>query len=448
MGERLVIIGGDAGGMAAATQARRTSQTLEIVAFERGADTSYSACGIPAVLGGEVFPLGALVAKTPDHFRKMNIDIRTRQLVTAVDFEARTVEVEDLVHRRHYKLGYDLLHFGTGATPARPELPGFDLSHVHGVQTLADAAGVLGFLEGRTLGDVVVVGGGYVGLEMAEAMIRRGARVTVVDASPEVMGTLDPDMGRLVARAMRMHGIAVRNDERVIGIDERAVHTDADGPGSAIPAELVILGLGVRPNAELAAAAGAELGVKGSIVVDRRQETSVEGVYAAGDCCQSIHLVSGRPVHVAVGTVANKMARVAGTNLAGGYATFAGVAGTAATRLCSTEIARTGLGEAEADHAAFDYVVGKVESTTKAGYFPGAEEMIVKLLAEKGSGRVLGAQIVGGPGSAKRIDTVVAALSARMDVDDLIGLDLAYAPFFSTVWDPLQIAARKAREAL
>ena len=211
-----------------------------------------------------------------------------------------------------------------------------------------------------------------------------------------------------------------------------------------MPADVVVLGLGVEPNSGLAADAGVRTGVHGAIAVDRRQRTSADGVWAAGDCCESHHLITGTQVYVALGTVANKQARVAGINIGGGYATFPGVVGTAITRLCALEIGRTGLTEAEATAAGFGYVVAKVESTTRAGYFPGSGPITVKLLAERGTGRVLGAQVFGSEGTAKRIDVLATAITARMTVEDVVDLDISYAPPFSPLWDPVQVAARQA----
>ena len=330
----------------------------------------------------------------------------------------------------------------TGAVPRRPDLPGQHLPHVHGVQTLGDAAALLDRVQAPESRPrrVVVVGSGYIGLEMAEAFVRTGAAVTVLEDNEEVMRTLDPDMGALVSRAMRDMGITVRTGEPAIAISEAAVHT----PDGEIPADLVVLGLGVLPNSGLAKEAGITTGTRDAIVVDRQQRTSVPGVWAAGDCCQSMHVVSGRPVHEALGTVANKQGRVAGINIAGGYATFPGVAGTAVTRICELEIGRTGLSEHEATEAGFAFVVSTVSTTTVAGYLPEAAPVTVKLLAEKGAGRVLGVQILGGKGAAKRVDVVAALFLAHGTADDLLGLDLGYAPPFSSVWDPLQVAARQA----
>jgi NADPH-dependent 2,4-dienoyl-CoA reductase/sulfur reductase-like enzyme len=382
-----------------------------------------------------------LVARTPQEFRNQHrIDVRLRHEAMRIDLDRREVEVRDHEHDRTIRLGFDQLLIGTGARPRRPDLPGIDGPDIYGVQTLDDGARLLQRVTDRPARTVVVVGGGYIGLEMAEAFVRRGAAVTVVERAPQVMRTLDDDMGALVSRAMRRHGIEVRCGTDTLGFEPGIVHTSAGD----LPADLVVLGLGVEPNSGLAGDAGIELGVRGAIRVDRRQRTSAEGVWAAGDCAESFHLVSGRPIHVALGTVANKHARVAGTNIGGGYATFPGVVGTAVSKICDTEVARTGLTEAEATRAGFEFHVAKIESTTRAGYYPGAAPITVKLLAERRSGRLLGAQLVGQEGAAKRIDVVAVARHARMDVEQMTALDLSYAPPFSPVWDPILVAARQA----
>ena len=446
MGDRLLVIGGDAAGMAAAMEVRRRAPDMEIVALEAGRWTSYSACGIPYVIGGTVRRLDDLVARTPDEFRAMRIDMRTEHQVTGLDLGTRKAEVRNRAHGRTFELGFDLLHVATGARPHRPDLPGIGLPHVHGVQTMADGARLLADMDRATDGQhrVVVVGSGYIGLEMAEAFVQRGSSVTVVEAGDEVMGTLDADLGGAVARAMRDLGITVRTGEEVTAVSEDAVHT----PMGELPADLVILGLGVMPDATLAAAAGVETGTAGAIVVDRQQRTSTPGVWSAGDCCQSTHLVSGRPVHQALGTVANKQGRVAGVNIGGGYATFPGVLGTAVTRICRLEIGRTGLSEREATAAGFSFVSATISTTTNSSYMPDAEAVTVKVLAEVGAGRLLGAQILGGHGAAKRVDVMAALLATGRTADDLASLDLGYAPPFSSVWDPLQVAARQVMARL
>ncbi|MET0729218.1 MAG: FAD-dependent oxidoreductase [Acidimicrobiales bacterium] len=440
MADRLVIIGGDAGGMAAAMQARRRQPYLQIVALERDAWTSYSACGIPYLVGGEIASFQDLIVRTPQDFRDQHrIDVRLQHEVLGIDHARREVEVRDLLHERTLRLGYDKLHVATGARPTRPDLPGIDAAHVKGVQTLDDAKVLLEQARTSHCKAVAVVGGGYIGLEMAEAFVRWGASVTLIEGDDHLMSTLDADMAERLLEPMGKMGIDVRVRTQVAAFEPgRVILADE----STVDADLVVLGLGVTPNSELAAEAGVATGAGGALVVDRRQRTNLDGVYAAGDCCESWHLVSGRTVHVALGTVANKQGRVAGINLGGGYATFPGVVGTAITKVCSLEVGRTGLTEVETAEAAIDSVAVAIDTTTRASYLPDADPMTVKMVAERGTGRLLGGQIVGGAGSAKRIDTLATALHARMRVDEIIDLDLAYAPPFSSVWDPIATAAR------
>jgi len=427
--------------MGAAAQARRLDPNLEIVAFERGDHTSYSACGIPYVVGGTIKDLDELVVRSPQQHRDMSrIDVRTRHDVTGIDLDQRRLEVFDLAHGRTINVPFDELLIGTGAAPIRPDLPGIDLPFVRGVQTLDDATELLRLAETVRCTNVVVVGGGYIGLEMAESFVERGARVTVVEAGSHVLGSLDTDVARPVEDAMRGLGIDVRVGTKVTAFADRMVETEA---GSLL-ADLVVLGLGVRPRSELAAAAGIATGVKTAIKVDRRQRTSADGVWAAGDCCESMHLVSRLPVHVALGTAANRQARVAGTNLGGGYATFPGVLGTAITRVCSTEVSRTGLTSDEARAAGFECFEATIESTTTAGYLADAPKVTVRFIVEQHTGRLLGAQIVGGRGAAKRIDVAATAITAGLTVDEIVDLDLSYAPPFGPLWDPIAVAARKA----
>ena len=436
-----MIIGGDAGGMAAVSQVRKTRPDMEIVAFERGHYTSYSACGIPYLVGGEVGTLDELVARTPQEFRdRFRVDVRMRHEVIAIDLDARELEVRALEQDRTLRLGFDQALVATGGMPVRPELPGIDSEHVRGVQTLDDAKELLSLATRDDLHRVVVVGGGYIGLEMAEAFVNRGLHVTLVEAGDQVMRSLDPDMAALVVAAMREFGIDVLLGRAAAGFESGRVLTDEGD----LEADLVVLGIGVAPNSALAKQSGLDVGVQDAVRVSRRQQTSADGVWAAGDCCESIHRVSGRPVHIALGTVANKQSRVAGINIGGGYATFGGVVGTAITRICHTEIARTGLSEREAADAGFVFRSTVIEGSTRARYLPGRKRTTVKLVTEERTGRLLGGQIVGEEGAAKRIDVLATAVTAGMNVTEMIDLDLGYAPPFSPVWDPVLVAARVA----
>ena len=445
MTERLVVVGGDAAGMSAAMQVRRRQPDREIVVLEKGRWTSYSACGIPYLVGGSVGEIDDLVARSPGTFRdEHRIDVRLGHEARAVDLDARTVEVWDHDAGRTVEVGFDTLHIATGARPLRPDLPGIDRPMVYGVQTLDDAAALESAVTGDGVRRVVVVGGGYIGLEMAEAFVQRGLDVTLVEATDHLMPSLDADVAAPLPDALRGLGVDVRLETRLEGVDEGAVLAG----GERLAADLVVLGLGTEPNSGLAAGAGIEVGVKGAVRVDRRQRTSADGVWAAGDCCESFHLVARAPVHIALGTVANKQGRVAGINMGGGYAAFPGVLGTAVTKVCSVEIGRTGLSGREAGRYGFAYVEASVEGSSRAGYLPERKPITLKALAEVGSGRLLGAQIVGREGAAKRIDVLATAIQAGMTADEVVDLDLGYAPPFGPVWDPVHLVARRLLTAL
>jgi NADPH-dependent 2,4-dienoyl-CoA reductase/sulfur reductase-like enzyme len=447
--ERLVVIGGDAAGMSAASQARRMRADLEIVAFERGAYTSYSACGMPYFVGGVVADVEPLIARSPEEFHRHGIEARVRHEVEEIDLAQRRVRVKRLEDGAVLWESFDLLVIATGAIPIRPNLPGSDARGVYGLAVLEDGIRVRRALEQDQPARALVVGGGYIGLEMAEALVMRGLDVSLVERASAVMNTLDTDMGDLVSRALRDVGVTLYLEESVEGFETNggrvtSVRTDR----RTLPADIVILGIGTRPNTALARDAAIPLGQTGAIKVNARMQTEVEGVWAAGDCAEAFHLISRRPVHIALGTIANKQGRICGINLGGGYATFPGVVGTAVSKICAVEVARTGLNEKEARALGLEYVVGKIESTTRAGYFPGAGKITVKVLAERASGRLLGAQLVGIEGAAKRIDVFATALHAGMTVEEVQYLDLSYAPPFAPVWDPILIAARKAAEQL
>ncbi len=448
--DKLIVIGGDAAGMSAASQAKRRRPEMEIVVYERGPHTSYSACGIPYYVGRVVDAEEKLIIRTPEKFRELDgIDVRVRHEVEKIDASARKVYVRDLKTGRSAWEQYDQLLIATGADPLCPDLPGADAVDICGVSTLESGLEIRRRLDKGDIKKAVVVGGGYIGLEMAEALVMNGLEVSLISRSSQVMVTLDEDMGALVSQALREVGVALYLDEALIEFATTAgkvtgIVTDK----RSLPADIVILGLGVRPNTALAAAAGIPLGEKGSIRVNERMETGIAGIWAAGDCAESFHLVSRKPFYEALGTVANRHGRVAGINLGGGYATFPGVVGTAVTKICHLEVARTGLQEKELGKLGIEWVSAVIKSRTRAGYYPGAGEITVKVLAEKGSGRLLGGQIVGMEGSAKRIDVLATALQAGFTVEEMINLDLGYAPPFSPVWDPVVIAAREAAKKL
>ncbi|QPP06008.1 FAD-dependent oxidoreductase [Streptomyces bathyalis] len=466
---RMVVVGGDAAGMTAASQARRLQgpDELKIIAFERGDYSSYSACGIPYWVAGDVGQRDDLIARTPEQHRERDIDVRMRTEVTAIDPDRGRVRARELPRDAppgpEFWTEFDDLVLATGARPVLPPLPGIDAEGVHGVQSLEDGQALLERLDALQGPDrkgsgnggdrlrAVVVGAGYIGVEMAEALVRRDFEVTVLEGAPQPMTTLDPDMGELVRDAMCDMGMEV-----VTGTPATAVETDDSGRACAVttgetsyPADVVVLGLGVAPETSLAREAGLPLGESGGLLTDLAMRVrGSENIWSGGDCVEVLDLISGRTRHVALGTHANKHGQVIGANIAGGYATFPGVVGTAVSKVCDLEIARTGLLEGQAREVGLQFVTVTAEATSRAGYFPGSRPMRVKMLAERGTGRLLGTQIVGREGAGKRVDIAAVALTAGMTVGQMTYLDLGYAPPFSPVWDPVLVAARKATAAV
>jgi len=456
-------VGGDATGMSAASQAKRLrSEDLEVVVLERGGYTSYSACGIPYWVGGHVDGPDALIARTPDKHRENGLDVRIHTEALSLDLDRRDIEVRAHEGGETYRLGFDQLVIATGATPVVPDWPVEGLGDAHGhravddvdglfgVQTLDDGKRVIKALTEWEPKHAVVIGGGYIGVEMAEAMVNRGLEVCMVDQAPEPMSTLDPDMGRLVRESMEGMGIKVLTNTKVesLGAKGGRVHTVRTADGE-LTTDLVVMGIGVRPNTTWLEGLGLPAGRSGGLRTDLQMRLpGFEGLWAGGDCVETRDLVAEQYRHVPLGTHANKHGRVIGTNIGGGYATFPGIVGTAVSKVCDLEIARTGLTEKGAAKAGYQFVVSTVESTTRAGYYPDAQPLTVKMLAEKRTGRLLGVQIVGREGAAKRIDACAVALWNQMSVEEMAMLDLSYAPPFAPVWDPVLIAARKTSDVV
>lgn len=446
---RIVVIGGDAAGMSAASQIKRRRRDSEVTVLEKGRFTSYASCGIPYYLAGDVTDFDDLVVVTPQQFReKRGIDVR-------MGWEATTIDTRDkkVIARSDSgsleTLSYDRLLIATGASPIVPGWPGVDLTGVTAVRNLEDAARLEDWL-GRQPRRAVVVGAGYVGLEMAEALGRRGLEVTVVEKLSGVMGGAESEVTQMVLDEAERHGIRVLLETSVEGFEGvggslTAVRTDR----GAMPADLAVVSLGVRPNAALAADAGIPLGSSGAIRVDSSQRTEVEHVFAAGDCAEANHLVLGRPVYIPLALTANRQGRVAGASMAGGEETFPGIVGSSVTRIFDLVIARTGIDEATAEIEKIPFGSATATAPSKAHYFPGHEPVWIKLVYRSDNHKLLGAWLVGrDPSAGKRVDVLAVALSAGMSIEQIADLDLTYAPPFAPVWDPILQAANKARFAV
>lgn len=445
---RIVVIGGVAAGMSAASQAKRRRPDAEVVVLERGPHVSYGACALPYNLADPERPVDDVVVFTAARFREeRGIDVRTGHRAARLDPERRRVEVEP-EGGEPYALTWDRLVIATGASPLVPPIPGRDLPGVRVLRTLEDGRGLKALLSAGGAANAVIVGGGYIGMEMAETLVIRGLRVTVVEAEEQVVPGLHPALAADVRTELERNGVEVATGAPVERIersgDGLTVHTAA----GSHRAELVLLAVGVRPNVALAKEAGIALGETGAVAVDDRQRTSLEDVWAAGDCAEAAHLVLGRPAWVPLGTTANKQGKVAGANAAGADERFGGIVGTAAFKVFGLEVGRTGAGPAELRRAEIDAVEAVSQQGTRAHGYPGGKRIKTVVFAEPGSGRLLGAQMVGGEAVAKRIDIFATALHARMTLEEVEGLDLSYAPPLAPVWDPVLIAAAVGRKAV
>jgi NADPH-dependent 2,4-dienoyl-CoA reductase/sulfur reductase-like enzyme len=443
---KLIVIGGDAAGMSAASKVRREQPEREIIVFERGNHTSYSACGMPYFIGGQVKSAEKLIARSPEVFRdKYNIDVRIRHEVTEIDKANKRLKVNDLDKNKEFWESWDDLLIATGASPVVPDIEGIDAHGIFSLSTLQSGIDVFNYIDKEKPSNAVIIGGGYIGIEMAEVLQERSISITLIDMAPQVMVTMDKDMADIISEHMKEEGIKVLLEEKLSAFEKdstgkiKSVITDQQ----TISADLVILGMGVKPNSELAANAGIKTGAGNAIQVNKRLETSVQNIWAAGDCAESYHLIAQKQVNIALGTIANKHGLVAGIYLSGGNQEFPGVTGTAITKFKDLEISRTGLSEKEARDLGIIIKTASIETATIAGYYPGTGKIHVKLIADNRSGRILGGQIVGKQGAGKRIDTIATAITAGMTAQQIMDLDLSYAPPFSPVWDPVQIAARR-----
>ncbi|HEY3259758.1 MAG TPA: FAD-dependent oxidoreductase [Pseudonocardiaceae bacterium] len=443
MSERLVVVGGGAAGMSAASAARRIDPGLEIVVLEAAGHSAYGLCGLPYYLSGLVDSADKLLAYPPAFFREQRrIDLRLHAAATRLDPGRR------VIHYRHggreHRLTYRRLIVAAGATPAVPPIPGLDNERVFTLRTMEDAIVLRSLLDAGHIGRALVVGAGYIGLEMAEALVARGVTVTMAEALPRVMPNLDPPIAALVEEEVRRNGVDLRLGARLERVQSTADGLEAMVDGMAFRVDAVVVAAGVRAAASVAAEAGAATGPNGALLVDDRMRTSLPDVYAAGDCIAPHHVVVGKPRFVPLGPAANKTGRVAGTVAAGGDARFPGVVGTAVVKVFDLAVARTGLTLAEAEAEGLPAVATDAIGKSRAKYYPGAAPVTVRLVHQTG-GRLLGAQLVGADQAvAKRVDVVAVALQAGFDVDDLLGADLSYAPPYAPVYEPILLAAQSA----
>lgn len=447
MGRKVVVIGGVAAGCKAAARAKRVDPTAEVILLERGDRISYGACGLPYAIAG----LAALedLVRTPVGVERneafflevKGVEVRTRSEALEVDRERRVVRVRG-PRGDEYELPYDSLVLATGSLPVVPPLPGVELPVVFRLKDLNDGRRIREFVEDHPGCRAVIVGGGMIGMEMAEALNALGAQVAVVEMMPQVLpGPFDPEVALLVQRCLERHGVRVITGQRVTGFERRNGSLCVRTEGTELMADMALLAIGVRPNVELAQRAGLRIGSTRAIWTDAYLRTSDPRVYACGDCAETVHLVSGQRVFIPLGSTANRQGRVAGTNAVGGAERFGGVLGTTALKVFELHAGRTGLSEGEARRLGLEVESVLVSAHDRIHYMPGAGQVVLKLTVERASRRLLGLQAVGEGEVVKRVDAFAALLRRGGSLDDLLDLDLAYAPPFSTPLDPLNVAA-------
>ncbi len=442
---RIVIVGGVAGGMSAATRARRMNEDAEIVVIEKSGYISFANCGLPYHLAGRIEQEAELVLATPqkvwDRFR---IDARTQQEVISIDRAQKTVSIRKLQDNSLYTLPYDKLILAPGASAIVPPIANIDAANVMILRTMEDMQQIRSRLTGQQPRRITIIGGGFIGLEMAEAMTDRGLEVTVVEKAPRVLPPIDPEMARFVEDELARHGVRVLTNnglKALVGSKDRVDQVELED-GSLIDTDVVLLSIGVRPNSGLAKNAGITIGVSGAIEVDTYQRTNDPNIYAVGDASEVVHAVHGKKTRIPLAGPANRQGRLAGEHAATDTAiATASVLGTAIVAVFDLSVAVTGLGEKMARDNGFDVDTAYVMLNHHAGYYPGAEAMRIKLIYDKSTGKILGGQIIGKSGVDKRIDVLATAISFGATIEQLASLDLAYAPQFGAAKDPLHIAA-------
>ncbi|MBQ3199919.1 MAG: FAD-dependent oxidoreductase [Firmicutes bacterium] len=439
---KVIIVGGVAGGATAAARIRRLDESAQIVMFERSGYVSYANCGLPYYIGGVIEDEGELTLQTPQSFRqRFAVDVRVRHEVTAIDPAAKTVTVRNLTSGEVWEESYDKLVLAPGAKPSLPNFSGIDEEGVFTLRTVEDTLRIKRFVEAKQPKTAVLAGGGFISLEMAENLSNLGVQVTIAQAGNQLMDILDADMACFVHNLLRQKGIKLQFGSRVSGLacdDDGTLLTLLDGQ-VPLKSDMVLLAIGVTPDTALASAAGLRLGMRGSIEVNERMETSARDIYAVGDAVQINHLVTGQPSLVSLAGPANKQARIAADNICGGDSRYLGAQGSSVLKLFDMTVAATGINEKTAKELGVIYDKVVLGPNSHATYYPGAQVMTVKVLYEQPTLRLLGAQIIGGDGVDKRIDVLATAMQAGLTAVQLKDLDLAYAPPYSSAKDPVNM---------
>ena len=436
---KIVVIGSVAAGTSAAAKARRNTEEVEIVIYDRDSDISYSGCGIPYYIGNDIEELSELTPRDAKWFKKRyNIDINTNHEVLNIDKDKKKVKVRNLENGEEFSDSYDKLIVATGASPIVPPIEGVGKENVFSVRNIQNAYSLKQYIGNNNPSSAVIVGGGFIGLEVAEALVKIGIKVTLIDRLNQIMPSMDKDMTIYVENYLKKNGVELILGDSVNALEGNLrVNKVVTESGRIIETELVILAIGVKPNVSLAKEAGVRIGVTGAIEVNKRLETNVPDIYAVGDCAESYSVVNGEVIYRPLGSTANKMGRIAGDVATGGRLEFKGILGTGIFKVFDMAVAQTGLSEKEAKRLGYDIEVIHNIKPNKPTYIKGSKEMVIKGIADRKDGRLLGAQIVGYEGVDKRIDVFAAVITYKGTAEDLFILDLAYAPPFATTKDPV-----------
>ncbi|MBI4855040.1 MAG: FAD-dependent oxidoreductase [Acidobacteria bacterium] len=446
MPDRLLIIGGNAAGMTAATWARRQNSSAEIIVVEKTPFISYSECGIPYVFSGQINSLDTLIRYQPQELlEKYQIKVLIQNTVESLNLSSQFAEVKNLAENKISKINFDYLVIATGAKAKVPNIEGLNLAGVFTLRHMPEAKAIDEYLKKNKPRNAVILGAGYIGLEMAEALRACSIDVTIIESSKKLLGNFDGQLKAQIINELNKQKVKLLLDETIHGIlgSQKVEYVSASS--GVINTDLVIIAIGISPEVSLARSSNIRLGASGAIAVKETLQTNFPNVYAAGDCAEVNHIVLDKPYYFPLGTTANKQGRVAGINIAGGRAKFTGIVGTQAVKVFDLEIATTGLSIDEAKAAGFWVKELSSHSVSRAGYYPGSEPIFTSLLYDERTGKVLGGQMIGYEGVAKRIDVIATALFNKMKVEDLLQLDLSYAPPFAPVWDPILYTVRKLK---
>ncbi|GGK30307.1 CoA-disulfide reductase [Caldalkalibacillus thermarum] len=442
---KLVVIGGVAAGMSAASKLKRVNKEAQVVVYEKGRFLSYGACGLPYYVSGENDDYTKMIARTKEQFEQMGIEVFLQHEVVKVVPDKKQVLVKDHKAHKLFIDTYDKLMIATGTVPIVPPLPGVKLGNIHVLKTLEDGIRLKELTETAEIRDVVIVGGGYIGIEMAEAMVRQGKTVRVIERAERILQTFDQEITQIAEEELHKQGVQLHLGEKVerfIGREKvEAVQTDL----GTYPADLVVLSVGVKPATQFLEGSGIQLAANGAVVIDREMRTNVKDIYAAGDCALVYNKVKEENDYIPLGTNANKCGRIAGANMAGKHMKYIGTLGSAAIKVFDLELARTGMSETEAKNLAMEYTTVFIKSTDHPAYYPDQTPIWIKLICERRTRRILGAQAIGNKGVVLRIDIFAVAIHNKMSADELGMTDLCYAPPFAGVWDAVHIACNAVK---